>query len=317
MTPQQRDCVHKRWTLNVLIQGAASHIHLTAVHLVRDSIEKMNPGLTELYQEFVLLGQLNYLCGDLMLMQGRPNRCFGWSKQPRELIQGHPVLALHANDLARAEAKFVRRHAKQRKLRMIPIITAAKLPKKAAVIQAIEAGFRSQLEQLAYEITTDIWGIDEHLLHGELTPKVAFGEIPKADNFMTEVLQQGIAGYGGVLREEGRWKVMAKAWVFPLLVHELTKGTAELICMHGMSEWSDRMYQKVIREVDRLDNETLCIQVGPELWRRFLEVIPRGVPLSVVLMHVAKLAPEPLHALINDVIADPEIARMELVNLAR
>lgn len=299
----------------MLIQGAASHIHLTAPHLVRDSLESLHPGLTELQQNFALIGQLNYLCGDLMLMQGRPNRWFGWSSKPRELIADHPVFSIHANGLAKAEARMLRRIGRQKRVRMIPILTPMFLTKKIKQLEAVEAPHHSRLEHLAKSITTDIFGIDRDRLEAKLSHEVGFGNLPKPDNFMTEVLHQSAVGYGGVLRDHDGWRVVARAWVFPLLVHELIKGTTELICLHGMADWDEYTYRKVTSIVDRLDHETLCMQVGPELWRRLLAVIPQGAKLAEVLMRVAKLQPNPLHELITQVISSPQAAQLELSKL--
>ncbi|TWT50207.1 hypothetical protein Pla22_29480 [Rubripirellula amarantea] len=318
MNAHERDHFHKRWTLNTLIQGAASHIHVTAPHMVRESLDALIPGLTRQYIQFVLMGQLNYVCGDLMLMQGRPNHWFGFSSKPQKVIADHPVFAQHGNRLARAEAKTLRSKARAHRVRMIPMITPMFMMRKINRLTETEAPFREPLQKLAIQIATEIYDIAPDQLDATLTKEVAFGNIAPADNFITEVIGQSVIGYGGVNRDqEGKWKVVARAWIFPLLVHELIEGITELICMHGMSDWDEATYRNVTTAADRLDHETMCIQVGPELWRRLLGVVPRRVPLAKVVMQIAKLPPDPLHELINQVIADPELARVRLVELTR
>lgn len=317
MSPYQRDFYHKRWTLNVLIQGAASHIHMTAPHMVREQLDNCIPGLTDEYIRFVLWEQLNYVSGDLMLMQGRPNRWWGWSSKPQAVIADHPVLSLHGNDLVRAEARSLRERSRRHGVRMIPLITPVRLMRKIKKLAEREIPHREQLVKIAVDFVTSIYDIPPTMLEPSLTLDVAFGQIGAPDNFMSEVLTQSVVGYGGVDRRDGDWKVIARAWVFPLLVHELIKGITELVCMHGMSEWDEGTYRTVTTAADRLELETLCIQIGPELWRRLLAVAPRDIPLARLLMHIAKQPPEPLHALINQVITDPEMARVALVDLTR
>lgn len=95
------------------------------------------------------------------------------------------------------------------------------------------------------------------------------------------------------------------------------KGTAELVCLHGLNQLSDELYQHVMYEADRREFEPWMLQTGGELWRRFLAVLPEGRPLAEILMHVARLPPDSLEALVRAVIEEPEWARELLVSLGR
>jgi hypothetical protein len=96
---------------------------------------------------------------------------------------------------------------------------------------------------------------------------------------------------------------------------ELVKGTAELVCLHGLNRLSDDIYRKVIRAADGVDFEPWMLQSGGELWRLLLAVMPSGRPIAQMLMHLARLPAGPLHALILDVIEQPGRARAALATL--
>ena len=65
---------NKRFTLDLLIQGAASHTFLTAHHLVRDELEAIQPGLTRFYDRLSVSFHLNYIIGDITFLHGFPMR---------------------------------------------------------------------------------------------------------------------------------------------------------------------------------------------------------------------------------------------------
>jgi hypothetical protein len=92
-----------------------------------------------------------------------------------------------------------------------------------------------------------------------------------------------------VERRNGRFKVVAKAWIFPLVSHELAKGTAELVCLHGLNSLDEATYRQVTEEADRIEYEAWMIQAGSEMWRRLLAAVPNKKSLPETLMHVARL----------------------------
>ena len=46
--------VNKRLTMNLLMQGAASHVFLTAHHLVRTELNQLDPRLIPFYDRFAI-----------------------------------------------------------------------------------------------------------------------------------------------------------------------------------------------------------------------------------------------------------------------
>lgn len=70
--------------------------------------------------------------------------------------------------------------------------------------------------------------------------------------------------------------VVAKAWIFPLLVHELIKGTLELAASNWASGHLDFEEQKeVIEKSDTPQNELWGMRLGPGIWEKFLDCIPQ------------------------------------------
>jgi len=117
-------------------------------------------------------------------------------------------------------------------------------------------------------------------------------------------------------RVGGRFNVKARAWVFPILLHELVKGTLELICLHGLNHLEESVYQAVIDEADQLEYEAWLLQAGPEMWRKFIAAAPRNQTLAKTIMRIAKLDPIPLDDLMIQVIEDPNRATDTMLKLA-
>ncbi|MHC5539344.1 hypothetical protein ACYOEI_14090, partial [Singulisphaera rosea] len=129
------------------------------------------------------------------------------------------------------------------------------------------------------------------------------------------VFRAGVVGYGGVMRRGGALAVVGRGTNWQLLTKELVKGTAELICLHGLIHLSDETYGQVVSSADGVDFEPWMLQTGGELWRRFLAVLPAGRPLAEMLMHVSRLPAKSLETLLIAVIEQPEWAKELLAGL--
>jgi len=110
--------------------------------------------------------------------------------------------------------------------------------------------------------------------------------------------------------------VVARGTNWLLLAKELVKGTAELICLHGLNQLTEETYRHVIDSTDWLELEPWMLQSGGELWRRVLEVIPDDRPVARVLMQLSRLPAAELNAVMADVIEHPESARIRFAELA-
>ncbi len=68
-------------------------------------------------------------------------------------------------------------------------------------------------------------------------------------------------------------KVIAQGMVFPILLHELSKGVVELMSLWGLPEDAEtRRY--VLDKTDNLSSETNDIRLGTKIWERFVSQIP-------------------------------------------
>ncbi len=68
--------------------------------------------------------------------------------------------------------------------------------------------------------------------------------------------------------------VVAKAWIFPLLVHELIKGTLELAAINWADGHLDFEEQaEVINKADTVEGEIWGMRLGPGMWEKFLDCV--------------------------------------------
>ena len=307
--------INKRFTLNLLIQGAAAHSYISASHLVKPELERIHPGLTSLYDKFAISAMLNYCIGDNALMFGRPNRWWGYSKRPQKPLRQHRLLSVYGNQLATQSTKHLKQLARKKNLTTRKVFHWFQFVRLVHSVLKLEYGHEFRLEKIAKEAANKVWGIPTDRLDGRLTHEVAFGNLQRPSTRLGRMMRSGAIGYGGVERREDTFFVVAKAWVFPILLHELIKGTMELICLHGLGNLSDDIYNAVILEADQLDYEAWLLQAGPEMWRKFIGVVPRQLSLAETMMNVARMDPEPLEGFMFDVIEEPNRATDELLRL--
>ena len=71
----------------------------------------------------------------------------------------------------------------------------------------------------------------------------------------------------------GKPKVIAQGMIFPILLHELSKGVMELMSLWSLPKDRD-VRQYVLDKTDHLDAETNDIRLGPIIWTKFVEQIP-------------------------------------------
>jgi hypothetical protein len=307
-----RQQINKRLTLNLLIQGAAAHTYITAHHLAADELEHLRPGLVELYDKAVVGFHLNYWIGDITLLYGWW-RWFWWRTAWRSHpFHQHPLLARYGSELARSAKRELINRARRKGVRTLPGLHYLQSVRMHLQVMLAEEGHQTQLEAAAKRITSEIWGIDEHRLDGEITWNVAFGHLREPRTRIGRWTRKIAGGYGGVQHDGQRFKVVGKSICLPLLIHELVKGTAELVCIHGLNRLSDEVYDQVTAEADQLEYEVWLLQAGPEAWRRLLAAVPPGVPIAQVLMHLSRLDPLPLEKMMIAVISDPPAARRML-----
>jgi hypothetical protein len=68
-------------------------------------------------------------------------------------------------------------------------------------------------------------------------------------------------------------KVIAEGMVFPILLHELSKGVVELMSLWGLSP-DPEVRKYVLDKTDNLESETNDIRLGAKIWEKFVAQIP-------------------------------------------
>jgi hypothetical protein len=110
-------------------------------------------------------------------------------------------------------------------------------------------------------------------------------------------------------------QIIAKAFCFPVLCQELSKGVMEVISHHGFKDMDEKTVSTITKHADRMEDEPWLIQVGPELWRRFLKVAPRKAALAQVVAVLATKEPDEVHDILMAVVENPDKAKQMLEDL--
>lgn len=303
--------IQKRHTLNWLIQGASQHAGMTFHHLRRDELNALDPRLLPLYDQFALLGTLQYWRTQSVLLLGSPTAF--WEKAPSDPAHpffGHPLLTKYGGMLAETARQRAIARCREKRVRRLPLAFSIQLLSIIKRLYQFELPHRPQLVQLAKETAAEVWGIPLERLAGSIVDRTALhtARLPSR-NFKGALLQACTVGYGGVERRDGQLQVFSMAINWPILARELVKGTAELIALHGLNRLDDSTYRRVLEATDWLDLEPWMLQSGSELWRRLLESMPDGQPLASTLMHLARLPAPELDTLISTALERPDHAR--------
>lgn len=85
--------------------------------------------------------------------------------------------------------------------------------------------------------------------------------------------QQGVGGKEEVDIETDPPTVKARGLFFPILVHELIKGTMEVLGTQGLPD-DPKQAEMVMASTDTLANEIWDLRLGPVLWEKFLAAYP-------------------------------------------
>ena len=308
--------INKRLTLNWLIQGAAQHAGLTAHHLVRDELDAIHPDLVRLYDLYALSNLLQYWSPEAVLLLGWPprfwKRAASTSSHP---FFDHPLLSRHGGTLAATARQHAIERAMEKGVRGNPSLIPNQVSRELARVRVIEDGHADELVELAKRATSMVWGIPADRLDAKLSTRVTLDDADGAETIRGRILGMLAVGYERVAARDGAVDVVARATNWYFLAKELVKGTAELICLHGLAQLGEDEYEHVISQADKIEYEPWMLQTGGELWRRLLGVLPNATPPQSALMHLARLAPEPLERVMLAVIEQPESARDALAHL--
>jgi hypothetical protein len=291
--------IEKRFTLNWLIQGASQHVGMTLHHLIRDDLAAIHPKLPLWYDQMALINQLQW-------WRPLPTLLFGWpprwwrraARSPRHPFYNHPLLARYGGLMAEAFRCRALERARLKGVWRWPATFSVHTSILLGRIRQCERREPGPIIRAACRAASEAWGIEAtrfrpQLLfsQGSIPP---FAPVHHSFSLGSIALRSCACAWGGVSREaDGSLCVRAAAVNGYYLTKELVKGTAELICLHGLGELDEETYSQVIRATDRIDVEPAMLQSGGEIWRRLLRVIPRTIRPAEVLMRLA-LAPNDL-----------------------
>ncbi len=314
-SPQLHGEIKKRMTMNMLIQGAAWQACLTAHHLIKDELDELEPQCnqklsnSEFYDRFsvaVLMSQWN---SEIAFLTGLPSQFWKKVGSGETDFCHHSLLVKHGRDLAVEAKRASIKRCQEKGVWWQP--GALSFQSASLLMRCID--FESKnifaLEQLAVKATSAIWSIEESDLRATLTESPEFGNIRVPRTEMGQRLRKFMVGWGGVEQTvDGSLRVVGKSKFWSLLLHELTKGTVELIALHGLNELDEETYAMVMLQADNIEFEVWMMQSGLTLYRRLLGVLPRGYPISEALMYIAKMPAELHESFSMAVIEEPNRA---------
>jgi hypothetical protein len=112
-------------------------------------------------------------------------------------------------------------------------------------------------------------------------------------------------------------KIVAEAWIFPVLLNELIKGSMELLAAHGLPE-DEREAQYVINKADTLDSELWDMRLGPVIWEKFIDAI-EGDAYDIkhyLYYEVAQMPADEFHTFMRELLSGSQKGKQMLVDLA-
>ena len=150
---------------------------------------------------------------------------------------------------------------------------------KRSVINAMMQGASKKGHYIFHQVVEELDQIDPRLMG-------LYGKLMSLADFQYWVIPDELSD-GGIVggKEEIKWEkpegeedapeepvVEAKAWIFPLLVHELIKGVMELAAIGWAEGHMDPDEQAhVISRADTIPGEIWGMRLGPGIWEKFLE----------------------------------------------
>ena len=306
---EQQLLVNKRLSLNLLIQGSATHAFLSAHHLAAEALNELNPEFLNHYDQLMVCVNLGYWVGMVPMISGNPRKYFRRLDRPSSPFKRHRFMLEYGEQLADESRQFIVDKAAEFQLEPMGLKVDARNWTLSIQTLNMEEGHECRLQQIGKQVCNEIYGIPTDRLHAELTPNPAFGNVRTPRTISGKLLKSSMAGWSAVERRNGRLEVIAKAVIWPLLVHELIKGTVELICLHGLSSLTDEEFDVVMDRTDHVEYEIPMLQIGGAFFRKFLNVLPRHIGLAECIMHVSRMPPLVLEEFLCEMMKDPNSAR--------
>ncbi|MEM1209364.1 MAG: hypothetical protein AAGI54_08860 [Planctomycetota bacterium] len=307
--------INKRHTLNALIQGVALCRMLDGHQLVHREMEHLHPRVYRAYDRLAMLCTYTQWFGKLAWPK-KGKRFWSTFDDPDHLMHGHRFFARHGGTLARAGEIHVRERLHAHGFRTSYLRFHLQFIKAFCHVAWIECTHEDRLTSLATLAAARYWGIDRPRLSAKLTPKCSVGPVPPPLTKFGRKLTRTAVGWSHVVRaDDGQLGIEAKASFWTVLVHEVVKGVAEMICLRGFDRLDGGDYAQLIHATDRVDFEPWSLQAGFDLWRRLADVMDPRHTHAEHLMFIAQMNPDHLDELMFALIEDPPKARRILGDL--
>ena len=150
------------------------------------------------------------------------------------------------------------------------------------------------------------WVIPDQSMGGQIggTEKIKWVEVDSVDD---EEEGEEEADEEENKKKELEPRIEAKAWIFPLLVHELIKGTMELAGSNWGQGHLDFEEQKhVIDRADTPQNEIWGMRLGPGMWEKFVACIDDDdYKLKQWFFHeLTKLPAQQFHTFMKEILSN-------------
>lgn len=149
------------------------------------------------------------------------------------------------------------------------------------------------------------------------------------DETMKAMGQAGnIAGREDVDRQTDPPTIKARAVNFPVLIHELIKGTLELIALHGRNrdeEGNEEDFSDIEESEDTLEKEMWDLRLGPAIWDRIRSKFPedvltdetKGIIQLIVFQHIFKKPAKEFLVFMKEVVSNSETGNRLMQTLVR
>lgn len=151
---------------------------------------------------------------------------------------------------------------------------------KRRFINAMIQGAAMKTNHMFHLITDELMSMNPQLpqLYSKLMTTADYAYLIADDN--TPKHAGGLVRIELPKKEGDKPKIIAQAMTLPVLIHELVKGTMEILSTHGLPK-DKKMTEYVLGKADFMAAETWDMRLGPAIWERFTEAIePSDFPLK-------------------------------------
>lgn len=143
---------------------------------------------------------------------------------------------------------------------------------KRRFINAMIQGAAMKTNHMFHLVEEELMDMDHKLpqLYSKLMTSADYAYLIADDNVPKHA--------GGLVRVEfpkkegDKPKIIAQAMTLPVLIHELVKGTMELLASHGLPK-DRKITEYVLGKADFMAAETWDMRLGPAIWEKFTEAI--------------------------------------------